>query len=89
MVNLTEREDFEVRRAVSDGGFRYLRHRNWGARFGRRRHEMKGREPTTLHDLESLADRAVELMERHGPKSENNFFLVMDLLRLQYNLVSD
>lgn len=87
MVNLTKCEEIEVRRPV-DGGSRRHSHRNWGVRFGRRREEMKGREPTTLHDLESLTDRAVEVMESHGSRSENNFLMVMDLLRLQYNLVS-
>lgn len=88
MVNLPEREDVEVHRPAPIGGRRPHSHRNWGARFGRRREEKIGLVPTTLHDLENLADRAVEIMERHVPKSEYNFFKVMDLLRLQYNLVS-
>lgn len=88
MVNLTEREDVQVRKPVFDGNFRSRSH-NWGVRFGRRREEMKGREPITLHDLECLTDRAVEVMERHVPKSESNHSMVMDLLRVQYNLVSN
>lgn len=94
MVNLRESEDVEVdivevRRPVLDGGFRRRGHRIWGARFGRRREEMRGREPITLHDLECLTNRALAMMETHGPKSKNNYFLVMDLLRVQYNLVSN
>lgn len=88
MVNLPEREDVEALRPIHNGECRPRSHRNWGARFGRRREEIKDRVPTTLHDLENLTERALEVMERHGPKSENNFFMVMDLLRVQYNLVS-
>lgn len=62
-------------------------HHNWGARFGRRG-DIQRSEPTGLLELEALAQRTVELMEKHGPKSEKNFERAMDLLRLQYNLVN-
>lgn len=62
-------------------------HHNWGARVGRRG-EVHRSEPKGLLELEALAKRAVEVMERHLPKSEHNYHRAMDLLRLQYNLVS-
>lgn len=63
-------------------------HHNWGGRYGRRREEFKNMEPTGLLQLEQLAHKAVELMEKHGNKSELNFYKAMALLRQQYNLVS-
>lgn len=45
-------------------------------------------EPKGLQDLEILAQRTVALMEKHGPKSEHNYHKAMNLLRLQYNMVS-
>lgn len=87
MVNLRENEFVAVRNNQLSRSRPRSRHHNYGVRFGRQREQFKN-VPTTLHDLENLAERAVEVMERHGPKSENNLPMVMDLLRLQYNLVS-
>ncbi|KAJ2947785.1 hypothetical protein O0L34_g9567 [Tuta absoluta] len=62
-------------------------HHNWGMRHGVRRRDPRLREdPTTLHQLEALATRTVQLMEKHGPPCDGNFEIAMDLLRLQYNL---
>ncbi|KAI5635763.1 hypothetical protein NE865_11559 [Phthorimaea operculella] len=82
MVNLPLKEDQD--RSVE----RLSRsHHQWGIRYGVRRRDPRLREePTTLHQLEALATRAVELMEKHGPPCEGNFEIAMDLLRLQYNL---
>lgn len=75
-------------RAVGERGS-VRSHHQWGARFGRRRDEMSQRsEPGTLLELEELATRSAKLMEKYNPKSENNFNKAMELLRLQYNLVS-
>lgn len=91
MVQLTP--NGQMARAVGERGsestFRPRSHHNWGARFGRKRVEMKLRvEPTNLHELEDLAKRSVEVMGKHGPTNEKNFDMAMDLLRQQYNLVS-
>lgn len=45
-------------------------------------------EPKSLLEIEDQAKRTVALMEKYSPKSEKNYFVAMDLLRLQYNLVS-
>ncbi|KAJ8735477.1 hypothetical protein PYW07_007097 [Mythimna separata] len=76
----------QPRRAVreGDGTWRPRNHHNWGA-SARRRGEVY-REPTGLLHLEELARRSVEIMERHGQKSDHNFYKVMDLLRAQHNL---
>lgn len=87
MVNLPENKHVVVRNNQQRSRPR-SRYHNYGSRFGRQREQCKHHVPTTLHDLENLAQRAVEVMERHVPKSENNLPMVMDLLRLQYNLVS-
>ncbi|CAG4965231.1 unnamed protein product [Colias eurytheme] len=60
-------------------------HHNWGSRFGRKR-EVKKQEPHSLLELEEQAQTTVRLMEKHGSKSEHNYYKAMDLLRLQYNL---
>ncbi|XP_045772777.1 uncharacterized protein LOC123872501 [Maniola jurtina] len=61
-------------------------HHNWGARLGRRREELKYKEPTTLAEMEELACKSTLLMEKHGGKSEHHFHTAMDLLRQQYNM---
>ncbi|XP_075980149.1 uncharacterized protein LOC142979193 [Anticarsia gemmatalis] len=86
MVKLTEPSEQPARPVGERGSWRGPRnHHNWGARFGRRREGMNP-EPKGLLELEALAKRTVELMEKHGPKSEGNYQKAMDLLRLQYNL---
>lgn len=89
MVNLTG-PNGQPARPVGEGGSDRVgsrSHHVWGSRFRRRREEMR-EEPTGLLQLEELTKKAVELMEKHNPKSESNYTKAMDLLRLQYNLVS-
>lgn len=66
--------------------------RRWGVRFGRHREEMRIVEPTSLHQLEALAWRSVEVMEKYEfnrtQKKDEKFNKAMELLRLQYNMVS-
>lgn len=92
MVKLTGPSE-QAGRAVGERGSARPgpRRRPQGSLFGRRREEMRDQEPTTLLQLEELARRAVQLMEKHefNPKSESNYVVAMDLLRCQYNLVSD
>ncbi|KAJ8736444.1 hypothetical protein PYW08_007100 [Mythimna loreyi] len=85
MVKLPETSE-QPRRAVRerDGPWRPRSHHNWG--YSARRRGEVYQEPTGLLQLEALARRAVEVMERHNPKSEHNFDKVMDLLRVQHNL---
>ncbi|XP_049878276.1 uncharacterized protein LOC126375410 [Pectinophora gossypiella] len=92
MVKLPTPEE-QAARPVGERGstrpvpMRTRNHHNWGARFGRRRADPSLRaEPTTLHQIEEQVNRTVQLMERHGQRSDNNYPLAMDLLRLQYNL---
>ncbi|KAL0851288.1 hypothetical protein ABMA28_007118 [Loxostege sticticalis] len=64
--------------------------RRWGVRFGRHREEMRIVEPTSLHQLEALAWRSVEVMEKYEfnrtQKKDEKFNKAMELLRLQYNM---
>lgn len=87
MVKLTGPNE-QAARSVGERERGQRTHHNWGARFGRRRHDAALRtEPTTLLELETLAKRAVNLMESFAPKSIDNYTRAMDLLRQQYNLV--
>ncbi|XP_026732197.1 uncharacterized protein LOC113496978 [Trichoplusia ni] len=86
MVKLTEPNDQPARAVGERGSVRGPRsHHNWGARLGRRG-KVEHTEPKGLLELEALAQRTVEVMEKHSPKSEHNYHKAMDLLRLQYNL---
>lgn len=88
MVKLTEPSEQPARAIGERGSMRGPRgHHNWGVRVTRRE-ENKRSEPKGLLELEALAHRTVELMEKHVPKSEHNYDRAMDLLRLQYNLVN-
>ncbi|XP_028176390.1 uncharacterized protein LOC114364420 [Ostrinia furnacalis] len=91
MVNLPgpneqpAREMGERSRERAQRGFR-----QWGHRFGRRREEMRIAEPTSLHQLEELAWRSVEIMLKQesnkGRTVAESFKTAMELLRLQYNM---
>nr|XP_049692284.1 uncharacterized protein LOC126053680 [Helicoverpa armigera] len=86
MVKLTEPNEQPARAVGERGSSRGPRsHHNWGARHSRRG-DAHHSEPKGLLELEALANRTVELMEKHAPKSEHNYERAMDLLRLQYNL---
>ncbi|XP_021206336.1 uncharacterized protein LOC114239300 [Bombyx mandarina] len=87
MVNLPSPQEQPVRNARQAGSVRFTRnHHNWGARYGRHRDAMRDKEPTTVYELDSLAVHTEELMEKYTPKSNKNYAIAMDLLRLQYNL---
>ncbi|XP_063358065.1 uncharacterized protein LOC134647638 [Cydia amplana] len=90
MVNLPRPVEQVARPVGERGSDRHQgtrSHHQWGARYGRRREQMRQRpEPATLLELEHLAAKTVALMEKYAPKSENNFPMAMQLLRLQHNL---
>lgn len=89
MVKLTDTFDQggAVGEHVSSSRTTPRSHHNWGARLGRRRDEAFT-ESKGLQELEELTRRTVNLMEKHSPKCEQNYERAMDLLRLQYNMVS-
>ncbi|XP_053613834.1 uncharacterized protein LOC128677183 [Plodia interpunctella] len=88
MVKLPNPVEQQGRAMGERGSARWMSrsHRRFGTRYGRRREEMKNREPVTLKELEELTERSVELMEKYRPKADCNFDIAMDLLRSQYNL---
>ncbi|CAB3239857.1 unnamed protein product [Arctia plantaginis] len=59
---------------------------SWRYPRNRRQRTAYDTEPKGLIELDRLAVKAVKLMEKYCPESEANYYKVMDLLRLQYNL---
>lgn len=91
MVNLTNTNE-QAARAMGEGSSSRApltprSHHNWGSSLGRRRDELKGKEPTTLKELETLAKKAAKLMDKYGGTKDKNLVVAMDLLRQQYNMV--
>ncbi|CAH2102678.1 unnamed protein product [Euphydryas editha] len=91
MVNLTSTNE-QAASAIGEGSSSLRaplpprNHHNWGGSLGRRRSELKDKEPTTLTELEELAKKAAKLMDKYGGTPENNYVVAMDLLRQQYNM---
>lgn len=58
---------------------------NW--RYPRRRRKEQPTEPKTLMEIEKLAIKTIKLMKKYSPVTEDDYYKVMYLLRLQHNLV--
>jgi hypothetical protein len=91
MVKLPGPNDQPARAVGERGSNRDISRYNW--RYPKRNRNGESRnvltEPTSLHELEALAEKTVSVMERHNPKADSNYEKAMDLLRLQYNMVSN